>query len=132
MIVQREFSSQNFGILIVINPKHYPMKELHMQKFKVNDEEIKPQYAVLVDFGRKCQFTYYEYAFNSFGYDPGTQNFIFTVDQEGNIAYIMPDEFKRLDKDHSLEIPLHMIKITELAGIMEQLFPSKNQKDYMI
>jgi hypothetical protein len=98
--------------------------------FFVNDEEVKPNFAILIDFKQRCQFSYYQYAFSKFGFNPDAKNFIFTILQDGTVAFIMPDDFKSIQKNGTLKIPLQRVTMESFEKVMEDLFPTKTHHSY--
>lgn len=79
---------------------------------------------------QNCLFTYYSYAFTKFGFDPDANNFIFTTLPNGNVGYILPEEFKLIQNNIKIRVPFHLVTMDEFAKVMESLFPKKKPSDY--
>jgi hypothetical protein len=129
-LVQREFQSKNFGMINCDQPHKMPDEMIANACFFVNDEEVKPNFAILIDFKQRCQFSYYQYAFSKFGFNPDAKNFIFTILQDGTVAFIMPDDFKSIQKNGTLKIPLQRVTMESFEKVMEDLFPTKTHHSY--
>ncbi len=131
-LVQREFTSRSFGILNCDQPQKLPTGMVADAAFYIQDKKIKPGTVTLVDFKKNCLFTYYSDAFEKFKFNPDSKNFIFTMLQDGNVAFIMPDEFQAIQTNGKMKVPMHLVNVEELEKVMEELFPSKSQKDFEI
>jgi hypothetical protein len=129
-LVQREFTSKNFGILNCDQPQKLPDGMMANAQFKINGKEFNPYDVTLVDFKKNCMFTYYQSKFDQFKFNPSAKNFIFGVTPNGDVAYLLPDEFKKIQTNGKMVINLHLAKMEEFNTIMENLFPTKGQESY--
>jgi hypothetical protein len=130
--VQREFTSRNFGILNCDQPLKLPTGMVADAAFYIGDEKINPGSVTLVDFQKNCLFSYYSDAFNKFKFNPDSKNFVFTLLQDGHVAFILPDEFADIQTNGRMKIPMHLVPIEELEKVMEELFPTKTQHDFQL
>jgi hypothetical protein len=131
-IVQREFTSRSFGILNCDQPQSLPTGMVANAAFNTDDKPILPSDVCLVDFDKNTLFTYYSYMFPKFQFNPNTRNFVFTILNDGNVAFMLPDEFTSIQKEGDMKLNLHVISIDEFEKVMEALFPSKNEQSYML
>jgi hypothetical protein len=132
MVLQREFQSKNFGILNCDQPKSLPKEMIANATFFNEDGEFMPSNVVLTDFDRNVMFTYYAGYYGKFGYNPGVKNFIFTVDQEGMVSYILPEEINAIEDKSNLVLHMHKIHMEKFSQVMEELFPTKTEYSYTL
>jgi len=132
MVLQREFQSKNFGILNCDQPKSLPKEMIANATFFNEDGEFIPSNVVLTDFNRNVMFTYYAGYYGKFGYNPEVKNFIFTVDQEGMVSYILPEEINAIEDKSNLALHMHKIHMEKFSQVMEELFPTKTEYSYTL
>lgn len=121
--IYQEFSIRNFGIWNCDRPSKLPDGVRFCASFQI-EGDYKPANVKLVDLKKNALFTYYEYAFNTFKLNPGSSNILLTPVSEETVAYMLPDEVKKLDfNQKKVVIKMETISVDLFLEILDALNP---------
>ncbi len=102
--VMRVFAINSFGVYNCDKPSVYP-KGILCSAVLTNEKNIKIWcYDVfLVDKSRNGLFTYNKNPIAQFSYNPSVSNLLWTVDENGALYYLSPDEFKNIKTANGMQ-----------------------------
>ncbi len=123
--VRREFEVNRFGIWNSDCPSSLPKGKIIVAKFMDEQKnKLDLSHVYLVEKGKKAMFTYLPQTYKTFTYNPVSQNVVWGVTKENQLAIFNVDDFAKIkpDKDTS-EFSMHIteMKITSVGEVRKLL-----------
>lgn len=133
-LIQNKFTVNGFGVYNCDNPKAFPTEQVASLNYDLKEITSNKLSSIhLVDSKKGASFIYNYSMFEAFWFNPSADNFLYSVIDQNNIAYLLPDDFSKVDyTNKKFYVPFSVASMDEFNEILEKLYPTKLKKDYEV